>query len=79
MSRQVELSEDNHGWFGLGHFLGRRVTIRASRIDKKKKRVKDTDGHHVDEAYAQGGVKIRPKGYDISNFGSVNNFAETSE
>ena len=58
---------DVHGWVILRN-LGKKVTIRAADIKIKKKRVPDTDGHHVAEADAQGGVKVRSKYYDISNF-----------
>src|SRR3989344_1704080 len=33
---------------------------------KRKIREADTDGHEVDEAVLEGGVKVRPKIYDIS-------------
>jgi len=58
---------DMHGWVILRD-LGKKVVIRAADIKIKKKRVQDTDGHHVAEAEAQGGVKVRPKYYDISHF-----------
>jgi len=50
---------DLYGWMGL-RSLGK-VVIRAVSIEKRKQRVTDTDGHAVDEAFAEGGVKIRPK------------------
>lgn len=56
---------DMHGWIILRN-LGK-VRLRAVRIDLKGD-VTDTDGHRVREAIAEGGVKIRPKLYDISKF-----------
>ena len=43
-------------------------SIRACSIYKKKKRVRDDDGHEVDEATAEGGIRIKSKYYDTSNF-----------
>ena len=48
--------------------LGKKIIIRAGNIEIKKQRVTDTDGHEVCQAEAEGGVKIRPKSYDITNF-----------
>lgn len=58
---------DRNGWFLL-HRLGKKVVIRATSIKKRKQRITDTDGHGVDEAIAEGGVKVRSKLYDISKF-----------
>lgn len=58
---------DRYGWVSL-HSLGKKVTIRAVSIKKRKQRVTDTDGHQVDEAVAEGGAKVRSKRYDISKF-----------
>lgn len=58
---------DMHGWI-LVKTLGKKIIIRAGNIEIKKQRIADTDGHAVCQAEAEGGVKIRPKSYDISNF-----------
>jgi len=58
---------DMHDWIILRD-LGKKVIFRAGSIEKRKHRVTDTDGHSVDEAVAEGGVKVRSKHYDISKF-----------
>lgn len=58
---------DKHDWIILRQ-LGSKVIIRAVDIKIKKQRIADTDGHEVAEAEAEGGVKIRPKFYDIAKF-----------
>ena len=63
---EFKISTDSHGWISLKS-IASKFTIRASSIDKKKKRIKDTDGHAVDEAIAEGGVKITPRSFDIRN------------
>ncbi len=65
MSNTETFPVDMHGWIILRN-LGK-VRMRAVRIDLKGD-VTDTDGHRVREAVAEGGVKIRPKLYDISKF-----------
>jgi len=57
--------KDMYDWIIL-RVLGKKVIARAGSINKKNKRVADTDGHEVDEAVLEGGVKVRPKIYDIS-------------
>ncbi|MBI2574512.1 hypothetical protein HYV82_01365 [Candidatus Woesearchaeota archaeon] len=42
--------------------LNRRGLFRAVRIDKRKKQVLDWDGHHCDEALADGSVRYCPRG-----------------
>ncbi len=63
--KSATFPRDAYGWIVLRD-LGKKVTIRAIRIDIKRD-VTDTDGHRVREAVAEGGVKIRSKLLDTSN------------
>lgn len=54
-----------HGWGILRH-IDSKFLVRASKIEKKKQRITDFDGHAVDEAIAEGGVRIKPKRFDFS-------------
>lgn len=60
---EIAFPIDAHAWIVLRR-LGK-VVIRAVSIDRRKQRTTDTDGHAVDEAVAEGGVKIRPKLRDV--------------
>ncbi len=54
-------------WLLLGQYT-RKGVLRAVRIEKRKKQVLDWDGHHCDEAAAEGSIRFRPKVYDLSAF-----------
>ncbi|HLC46097.1 MAG TPA: hypothetical protein VJI67_04455 [archaeon] len=68
MTKEITLPVDGFGWLPLSHVLGNKIVVRAGTIEIKKQRVRDTDGHSVDEADAKRGVKIRPKLLDITSF-----------
>lgn len=63
---EISFSIDAYRWIILRR-LGK-VVVRAVSIEKRKQRLTDTDGHAVDEAFAEGGVKIRPKLKDVYEF-----------
>lgn len=67
MHGQINLPFDSDGWIGLKQ-LGSKIVFRAVSIDKDKKRFSEPSGHKVDQAVAEGSVKVRPKLYDISNY-----------
>lgn len=50
----------NEEWLVLNK-LGNKGLLRAVRIDKRKRQVLDWDGHHCDEASADGSIRYRPK------------------
>ncbi len=49
-------------WLILGTITHKGI-IRAVKIDKRKKQVADWDGHHCDEALAEGSVRYCPRGW----------------
>ncbi len=65
--KKIELpviNSNNNDWILL-KVIGEKFTFRAVSI-KHKGRVKEDSNHRVDEAIAEGSVKVRPRAYDIS-------------
>ena len=51
-------------WLILNN-LSNKGLLRAARIDKKKKPVPDWDGHHCDEAAAEGSIRYYPRKWQM--------------
>lgn len=51
-------------WLLLNH-LSKKGVFRAARIDKRKHQVRDWDGHHCDEAVAEGSIRYRAKIWEL--------------
>ncbi|MBI2574412.1 hypothetical protein HYV82_00840 [Candidatus Woesearchaeota archaeon] len=51
---------DGEEWLILNH-LSSKGLLRAVRVDKRKMQVLDWDGHHCDEAVAEGSIRYRAK------------------
>ena len=68
MNSQITFPISSDGWIPLKNQLGSKVVFRAVSIEKSKKRKSEPSGHMVDEAIAEGSVKIRSKLLDISKF-----------
>ncbi len=45
--------------------LSKKGFLRAVKIDKRKKPVHDWDGHHCDEATAEGSIRYNPKWWQV--------------
>lgn len=45
--------------------LSKKGLLRAVKIDKRKKPVADWDGHHCDEALAEGSIRYNPKWWQM--------------
>jgi len=54
-------------WILLKH-IDKTWIFRADGIDKRKKRRQERDGHHYDEAHAEGSVKCKPRSWEFSRF-----------
>ena len=61
---EVKIPIDMYGWGVLRH-IDSKFLIRTSKIERKKQRITDFDGHAVDEVVAEGGVRIKPKRFDF--------------
>ncbi|MBI2142362.1 hypothetical protein HYU15_02650 [Candidatus Woesearchaeota archaeon] len=53
---------DDDTWLILNNLSGKGL-LRAVSINKRKNPVADWDGHHCDEALAQGSVRYSPRGW----------------
>ncbi|MBI2141122.1 hypothetical protein HYU16_01730 [Candidatus Woesearchaeota archaeon] len=45
--------------------LSNRGLLRAVKIEKRKRPVPDWDGHHCDEAAAEGSIRYYPKRWQV--------------
>jgi len=55
---------NNEAWLIL-NTLSNKGSLRAARIEKRKKPVPDWDGHHCDEATAEGSIRYLPKWWQL--------------
>jgi len=62
----VKKMPDGEIWLNLEAVLGKRVILRAHKIDLKQN-VRDYDGHRVPEAHAKSSVRCKPKGFKITD------------
>ncbi len=55
---------NDYTWIILGN-LSRKGILRAVRINKRNNQVADWDGHHCDEAVAEGSIRYCPRGWEV--------------
>ena len=67
MSNSINVPIDSYGWLVLRNLLGKKVIIRAGKF-RIRGAVTDTDGHAVQQAEAESGVKLKGKSYDLIKF-----------
>ena len=65
--KKVCFPVNEHNWILVFQKLGK-VTIRASKIKDKGRKSDETTQHRMFELECEGGVKIKSKLYDTSDF-----------
>ncbi len=66
--KKVCFPVNEHGWILLFQLLGKKTILRASDIKQKGRISDETNQHRMFECECEGGVKVKSKFYDTSNF-----------
>lgn len=66
--RKIWFPVNEHGWILLFEILGKKTILRAYDIKDKGRKSDETNQHRMHEVECEGGVKVKPKLYDISKF-----------